>query len=51
LQPASLSDQLAEAKEQLSSTLQQLGKKHYTLITCRLRSVAYRAVSGLHLDS
>ena len=31
LQPVSLADQLAEAKEQLSSALQQLGKKRYFL--------------------
>jgi len=31
LQPISLTDQLSEAKEQLSSTLQQLGKKRYFL--------------------
>jgi len=31
LQPASLADQLAEAKEQLSSALQQLGTERYFL--------------------
>lgn len=40
MQPASLADQLAEAKEQLSSALQQLGKNSVVVLSAIFNTAA-----------